>query len=774
MAQKPQYEFHYQKVELFKTKELGVGSYGAVCKAMCDDLPCAAKILHRTLFQFAPPGTTSVMQKFEEECCLLSVIKHPNIIQYLGTYQDPDSRLPVLLMELMDESLTRFLVRSHTPLPYYTEVNLCHDIVLALSYLHSNGIIHRDLSSNNVLLIAGSRAKVTDFGMAKLYDVNHSSAHLTPLTQCPGTMVYMSPEALGELPLYTNKLDSFSFGVLCVQIMTRQFPNPGDRFQIMVIDDPRIPSGRVKVDIPEIERRQSHIGLIDPAHPLLLVALDCLKDRERERPSCHELCGRMSTLKASPKYTESVQPSQVNTKATQSANRESREREIQQSQQIQNLQQQLNTKDDQLGGKEQEIQQQQQQILGLRKLLTATRDKLKTLQQQLTSKDEELAGKDHQLQQKEATHQRETWQLRQQLQSSERITAEFQQTLLEKEKIIQDHQRQIQELLQQQPKQRASQSQEKVRASGAEASGGSIKLRWRDGGRAPRKTYGQVTTVDGSVAYFQPVGSNSVFAYNSTKEKWYELPDCPNCNFSLAIVNHDLTAIGGEMRSKQVTDSLLSLTDSKWTEQFPPMPTKRWLTIAVCTGRSLVVAGGIGQGGKCLTTVEVMDTESPQWSTASSLPHPLYRVSATLCRDQVYILGGFDQHDKRSKSVFTCSLAALLQSCQPQFLAVQLRTLSLASRPKVWHQLADTPYYHSACTSLHERLLAVGGNDSEDQRTTDIYTYNAATNSWKVISHLKIPRQQCSVAVLPHNELMVVGGRTPGGGTDSVEIATIV
>lgn len=68
----------------------------------------------------------------------------------------------------------------------------------------------------------------------------------------------------------------------------------------------------------------------------------------------------------------------------------------------------------------------------------------------------------------------------------------------------------------------------------------------------------------------------------------------------------------------------------------------------------------------------------------------------------------------------------------------------------------------------------MGGNDSEDQRTTDIYMHNAATNSWKVISHLKIPRQQCSVAVLPHNELMVVGGRTPGGGTDSVEIAIIV
>ena len=148
--------------------------------------------------------------------------------------------------------------------------------------------------------------------------------------------------------MYTDKLDSFSLCVLSVQIMTRQFPDLRDRFKIMEINDPRIPSGRVQVEVSEIERRQSHIDLIDPAHPLLPVALDCLKDRDKERPSCHELCGHISTLKASSKYIESVQQSQVNTKPTQSANRESRERETQQSQQIQDLQQQLNILSDQL------------------------------------------------------------------------------------------------------------------------------------------------------------------------------------------------------------------------------------------------------------------------------------------------------------------------------------------------------------------------------------------------------------------------------------------
>ena len=792
MAQQPQpqYEFNYKRVELFKTENLGVGSYGAVCKAMCDDLPCAAKILHPALFQYTTPGTTSVMRKFEQECRLLSAIKHPHIVQYLGMYRDPESKLPVLLMELMDESLTRFLEQSDDPLPYHTEVNLCHDIAMALSYLHSNGIVHRDLSSNNVLLIAGSRAKVTDFGMVKLYDLNRSTAHHTTLTQCPGTLAYMSPEALEEPPVYTYKLDSFSLGVLGVQIMTRQFPDPGERFQIMKINDPRIPSGRVRVDVPEVERRRSHINLIDPAHPLLPFALDCLKDRDTERPSCHELCGHMSTLKASPKYTESVQQSQVNTKPTQSTSRESREREMQQSQQ---LQQQLQAKDDrlhtqseQLRRNEEQIQQQQQQILGLRTLLSTTDEQLQTLQQQLSTKDEQLASRNHQLQLKEAAItacDQEIQQLRQQLQSTEQTSAELLQTLLEKERSVPNHQGLIKE-----PQQSASQRRREWEGSGAATSAGSIRLKWRDGGRAPCKMGGEVVAVDGSVAYFrsmEPSSLYSVFAYNSTNNKWSELPRCPNGGFSLAIVSNLLTAIGGKTQKREVTNSLLSLTDDKWTEKFPPMPTERYLTAAVCSGRSLIVAGGTSGVRKkmYLSTVEVMDTETLQWYTASSLPHPLYCASATLCGDQIYILAGFSgsskdfNHENYSKSVFTCSLAALLQSCQPQSLVARLMNFSLVnlSVSKVWYQLADTPFFFSPCVSLHGRLLIVGGYISDNEESSVIHAYNTTTNTWEVISHMATPRHQCLVAVLPHNELVVVGGCTlAGDGDDSVEIAHII
>ena len=440
---------------------------------------------------------------------------------------------------------------------------------------------------------------------------------------------------------------------------------------------------------------------------------------------------------------------------------------MQHSQQIQDFQQQLQ-------GKEQETQQLRQKILGLQNFLTATSDQLQTLQQQLTTKEEQLAAKNQQLQQKEAAiaaHQKVSQQLRQQL---EKVTEEFQKHLLKREKLPCDQKR-----LPQQLRQRGGQRQKEVEASGAAASGGSIELKWRDGGRVPSEVIGEVAAMDRSVAYFRPgdVYSKGIVSYNSATNKWSELPECPNYGFSLAVINGLLTAIGGKTPNYKVTNSLLSPTDKKWTEQFPPMPTKRWVTTAVHNGRSLIVAGGIGEGDKKLSTVEVMNTETLQWSTASNLPHPLFRSSLTVCGEQVYMLGGWDQDGEKSKSVFTCSLAALLHSCQPQSLRARLKTSlswSQASDSEVWHQLADTPVSSSTYASLHGQLLAVGGKDKAGKMTTSIHAYNTTTNSWEVIGHMATPRIHSLVTVLPHNELIIMGGRTPDGMTDSIEIANIV
>ena len=106
-------------VQLFKNQTLGIGSYGKVCRARYGSLPCAAKLIHETLFdpeafkQIAPEKEHRLpFRRFEQECEVLHNLRHPNVIQYLSVYQDPDTKLPVLLMELMDGSLTHFLNNS--------------------------------------------------------------------------------------------------------------------------------------------------------------------------------------------------------------------------------------------------------------------------------------------------------------------------------------------------------------------------------------------------------------------------------------------------------------------------------------------------------------------------------------------------------------------------------------------------------------------------------------------------------------------------------------
>ena len=292
MLQAQQHIFHYQSFHINKSQPLGHGSYGTVYKAECDQLPCAAKVLHPTILDPTDPGEGKIMERFQQECAFLESIQHPNIVQYLGMTRDPESRLPVLLMELLDESLTKILECSQQSLAYYVQVDICHDIALAVAYLHSNDIIHRDLSSNNVLMIAGRRAKVTDFGMSKLVD---SAPSMTPLTMCPGMLVYMPPEALREPPRYTKKLDSFSEGVIMIQVCTRLWPEPGLRTEQKL--DPTSPTGEVEVPVLETERRKNHIDSVRHDHPLVPIANHCLHYQERNRPSSEELCQRLAGLR---------------------------------------------------------------------------------------------------------------------------------------------------------------------------------------------------------------------------------------------------------------------------------------------------------------------------------------------------------------------------------------------------------------------------------------------------------------------------------------------
>ena len=724
--------FGFRNVRLVKSEEnsLGNGSYGAVYKAKCDQLVCAAKVLHPILFQTRDPSAYRIVERFQREIDFLSGLRHPNVIQYLGSYADPETRMPILFMELMDESLTSFLERpaDPPPLPLHVQVDIGHDVAQALSHLHHHEVLHRDLSSNNVLLIGSQRAKVTDFGMAKLLG---SDPRLTP-TYCPGTNGYMSPEALADPPAYTSKLDVFSCGVLFVQIITRKWPDPGPRMHVMQINDPRIPSGQVHVVTPELERRKEHLDLISPTHPLLEVALDCLKDREGERPTAEQLCSRLIALKESAAYRGSLQQTPEETTGQTPPARD------------QELEQQLRERVEDL-----------------------TREV-----QQLTLQNEEKARESQQKDQ-------ENRQLQQQLQSScrenEQVVAALQQSVEQKDAVIwakdellQEKEREIREL------------QQRRRVREREGSGvatGPLKLKWRDGPPAPFATYGHSVAVSGDVVYCR---GTEVLIFNSRTGGWTVLPECPNEFFSIAVVNGQLTAIGGEQLDK-ATNTLLSLPQDrpgifqqKWIQQHPPMTYCRNDPAVATTNTSLIVAGGWTSFGQYSTEVEVMDLQTLQWTSVASLPCSFSEATATICGDRLYIGGGYSI-EEATKSVLMCEMNDLFQSQPQPQIQSWLTRLRLSSSPPVWKEVAPLPVVLSSLVTFQGQLLALGGGITNDNcnTTSEVRQYDAATNSWKVISQMKRKRRRFLAAVLPNNTLMVCGGITPEGRTTSVELALV-
>ena len=307
-AKKPRMEekslLKYEKFEIYKDKSLGMGSFAKVYRGKCDQLPCAAKVLFHIL-DSQQPSEKKKYQQFLQECEIMRTIRHPHIVQCLGVEKDPESGNLVLLMELMDKDLNFFLGDFKESLPYSLEVDLSHDICMALAYLHLNGIIHRDLSCNNVLVTGGRRAKITDFGMSKIY----SDCNITTLTSCPGISHYMPPEAIKHPPVYSYNLDCFSIGVLIIQICTRKWPEPGPSH--IARPDAESATGTVDVPMLETKRRQNHLSLIGDDNPLRRIAVDCLEYEPDKRPTAPELCNKMEKLKKEVRYSQSVNSSQV-------------------------------------------------------------------------------------------------------------------------------------------------------------------------------------------------------------------------------------------------------------------------------------------------------------------------------------------------------------------------------------------------------------------------------------------------------------------------------
>ena len=491
----------------------------------------------------------------------------------------------------------------------------------------------------------------------------------------------MSPEALDEAKTYTVKLDIFSFGLIVIQILTRQFPNPTDRFRTVPVsskedkeEDDEDEDEEVRRVVPETKRREAHLILIPYTHSLKPLALQCLKKKERQRPSALQLSERLSELKQSSQYTENMHHTQSSSDIQQLQQQlrgqriltEAKTREVQEHQtRITELQSVVEHKDRQLQAKDSLLQEKQAAIQANDRQLQAKDRQLRECQHTIASREHAVEMKERELQQTQGK-----------LRTSEQLVSEFQQSLQQKDKTITDlqqtisaHERKSQQLEQQdtasrdQPQQKSVTRSQRMMAAAAKKD--ISKMIWREGKNAPEKMCRGAAVVHGNTAYFRPRGSDKVYSYQNIlgKEQWSQLPDNPNKNCVLAVIDGLLTSVGGNNNGD--INTLLSLTGEgmrkQWSEIFPPMPTPRRSVACITTEQSLVVAGGNGSGG-FLYYVEVMNINTKQWTTVSPLPQTQYLLSATVCGDTLYLAGGFGSGYKSSKSVFTCSLTDLLTS----------------------------------------------------------------------------------------------------------------
>ena len=250
----------------FTDEEVGSGSYGYVVVVRYKGRKCAAKQLHSLLC-----SNDELIAAFLRECETCATLDHPNIVKFVGICVQQETT-PILITELMDQSLYHLLHEKKALLSLHDKLSVAQDVACALSYIHEHGFIHRDIASTNILLTSDNRAKLGDFGTAR-----HS---MSQNTQCPGHICYMAEEALSPKSEHNSSLDMFSFCVLLIEIVTQQYPNPS-------------PSQHNQ---SEAIRRKEHISLLSKMltgpsdglrHSMMSFIQQCL-GQPKERPTASE------------------------------------------------------------------------------------------------------------------------------------------------------------------------------------------------------------------------------------------------------------------------------------------------------------------------------------------------------------------------------------------------------------------------------------------------------------------------------------------------------
>ncbi|HEY8133618.1 MAG TPA: protein kinase [Thermoanaerobaculia bacterium] len=230
-------------------RELGKGAMGVVYLAK-DPLIgrlVALKTIRRS--QGDDDETKEFQQRFIREAQAAGILNHPAIVTVHDIGQDEPSATSFIAMEYVEGNNLKEILAQGRPLSFDEIGDIIAQVADALDFAHAKGIVHRDVKPANIILVEGNRAKITDFGIAKIA----SGGNLTTTGQFLGTPNYMAPEQIRGAPV-DGRTDIFSLGICLYECLTRRKPFGGESLTSIsykIVHEPFPPIHEINPQIPD-------------------------------------------------------------------------------------------------------------------------------------------------------------------------------------------------------------------------------------------------------------------------------------------------------------------------------------------------------------------------------------------------------------------------------------------------------------------------------------------------------------------------------------------
>lgn len=226
--------------------ELGRGAMGVVYKGLDPHIGRTVAIKSILTNSLGDDGGSAYKQRFQREAQVCGKLSHPSIVAIHDLTEDETGQ-PCLVMEFVEGSTLESMVRQER-LPLGQVVDIVTQVAGALDYAHAQGVIHRDVKPANILVTPAGRAKLGDFGIAKIEGVK-----LTQTGQIVGTPAFMSPEQFMAAPV-DSRSDLFSLGAILYWLCTGEKPFPGETITAIaykVVQTAPVPARQLNPALPD-------------------------------------------------------------------------------------------------------------------------------------------------------------------------------------------------------------------------------------------------------------------------------------------------------------------------------------------------------------------------------------------------------------------------------------------------------------------------------------------------------------------------------------------